>query len=49
MESIFNDKKYKNITIADKDGEPVAIILANGEAILRKGFDLIVNAGEDDE
>lgn len=49
MESIFNDEKYKNITIVDKDGTPVAIILANGEAILHKGFDVILNEGEDDE
>lgn len=48
MEYIFY-APYKNITVVNKYGEPVAVIFPNGEAIIHEGYDVIINVGEDDE
>lgn len=45
----FNYAPYKNITVVDKYGEPVAVIFPNGEAIIHDGYDIRINVGEDDE
>ncbi|CAI2697946.1 hypothetical protein AKUA2103_PHAGE100090 (plasmid) [Apilactobacillus kunkeei] len=45
----FNYAPYKNITVVNKYGEPVAVIFPNGEAIIYEGYDILINVGEYDE